>query len=370
MKRFLSLIISLVAISASAIETNSGRLSNTITWTLNDSVLTIHGSGKMPSYTPTSMLQLPWQDEQFAAKVAKIVVDDGITDVGDYFFASRQHIHNVRSYKGKTFYATQDAESSELFCNIKEVILPESIEKIGHHAFARMPLSHIAIPKAVKEIRAGAFANTALQCVILPKGIKKIGPEAFLGCQNLRAVDFNNAAIKLSTGLFFDNEKLRMLMHTANIKDLQPSTFNSTAFSGFSEEQLLEMFATDGPKYYLDSMLPNRKSIADPEEYARMEKAVLDLFYEKEAKNATSLFLLDRFMLEPYNADAHAFVISTTHNGSFIVPVPADHAEAFVANWPEIRANAQPAFRPGNGKVELQNVTYTLNGKNYVAARL
>lgn len=364
MKRILSLILGLTAIAATAIETNSGRLSDNITWTLQDSVLTIHGQDKMPSYTPTSFTKLPWQDEKFAAKVARIVVEEGITDVGDYFFASRQHIHNVRDTKGKTFYATQGAESSELFCNIKEVILPATIEKIGHHAFARMPLSHIAIPEAVKEIRAGAFANTDLRCVILPAGIRKIGPEAFLGCQNLRAVDFNNAAIKLSTGLFFDDAKLRMLMHTAQIKDLQPSTFNSTAFEQFKDEALLDMFATDGAQYYLDTMLP--KGNKDPE----LEKAVLDIFYEKEAKNATSLFLLDRFMLEPYNADTHAFVISTVHNGNFVLPVPVDKAAAFVANWPEIRGKAQPAYRPVNGKVELQNVTYQLGDNTYVAAKL
>lgn len=364
MKRFLSLIIGLTAIAASAIETTSGRLSDNITWTLQDSVLTIHGQGPMPSYTPTSFGKLPWQDEKFAVKVAKIVVEEGITEVGDYFFASRQHIHNVRDYKNKAFYATQGAESSELFCNIKEVILPSTIERIGHHAFARMPLSHIAIPDAVKEIRAGAFANTALKCVILPEHIKKVGPEAFLGCQNLRAVDFNGAAIKLSTGLLFDAEKLRLLMHTANIKDLQPSTFNSTVFEQFKDEALLDMFATDGAQYYLDSMLP--KGTTDE----KTVNAVLDLFYEKEAKNATSLFLLDRFTLEPYNAEAQTFTVHTVHNGDFVLAVPAHRAEAFAAQWSEIRDGAGPVFIPANGKVRLQSVKYQLGDDTYVAAKL
>lgn len=354
-----------------ASEPRSGQLNEQFSWTLADSVLTIHGTGKMPGFNSTNLDKLPWQDERFAAEVAKIVISEGITEVGSYCFGSRIKVRNVRNAKEHTYYNTQDATTSELFCNIKDVSLPSTLQKIRHHAFARMPLTHIVLPEALEEIGAGAFTNCALQCVILPEKIRKVGNESFCGCQNLRAVDFNNAAIKLAGGMFFDAERLRLLMHTGNIKGVASTTFNSTALDGIGEEELLEMFRTDGAQYYLSSYLPERSRFTgSEEEYAELEARALDRFYVNEAKNATSLFELDRFILSPYDVESGTCRIETVHNGTLLLSLTREQADALSADRDSILSNATPVFTPRNGKVELQSVKYRIGDDVVVAAKL
>lgn len=364
------LLLAAAALTARAAETTEGVLDGGFTWSLADSVLTIHGTGKMPSYNPTSIAKLPWQNDRFAAGVKKIVIEEGITEVGSYCFGSRTYVRNVRDDgRDHAYYNTQDAQTSELFFNIEDVILPSSLVKIGHHAFARMPLTHVALPEGLQEIAAGAFANTALRCVILPAGIRKVGPEAFCGCQNLRAVDFSNASLKLATGVLFDAESLRMLCHTGSIRSVEPSAFNSTALEGVAEEELLEMFHSDGVNFYLDTYVPPRENFAgSDEEYEQMRNKALDLYYQREAKNATSLFKLDRFTLSPYDAESGTVRVQTVHNGTHILPLTAQQAEALALGWKSVNETVTPVFLPVNGHVELQSVRYRMDGDEVAAA--
>lgn len=372
MKTFLSSLIAIcLAGTIMASEPRSGQLNEQFTWTLADSVLTIHGSGKMPGFNSTNIDKLPWQNERFAAEVARIVVSEGITEVGSYCFGSRIKVRNVRNAKAHTYYNTQDASTSELFCNIKDVELPSTLRKIGHHAFARMPLTHIVLPESLEEIGAGAFTNSALQCLILPEKLRKVGNEAFCGCQNLRAVDFNNAAIKLAGGLFFDAERLRLLMHTANIKGVAPTTFNSTALDGIDEDELLDMFRTDGAKYFLSIYLPQRSQFSGTdEEYGELEAKALDRFYVNEAKNATSLFELDRFRVSPYDEESGTCRIETAHNGTLLLSLTPEQAYALSTDRDSILSGATPVFKPLNGKVVLQSVKYRIGDDMIVAAKL
>lgn len=363
------LLIVLCTVASCLAETRKGRLDDYFSWTLADSVLTINGRGVMPSYNTTNISQLPWQDEKMAAEIAKIVISEGITEIGAYSFGSLGYVREVRNEKEHTYYATQGATTSELFCNIKDVILPSTLKKIGHHAFARMPITHIAFPDGLEEIAAGAFVNTALQCVFLPSTVKRLGPEAFCGCKNLRAFDFNYVELKLPAGLLFDAENLRLVMHPSKIKSVADNAFESTPLDGIPGEHLLEAFQTDGVGYYLDSFLPERREFqGTDDEYEAERNRVLDMFYAREAKNATSFFELDRMTLMPYDEQAGTCRIETVHHGSLLLPLTPQQAQILKAMWPKIRKAAQPVYLPINGQVELQSVTFPVANELLVAA--
>ncbi len=372
MKRLLlSALPMLTALMLGAQLPTSGRLSDHIVWQLSDSVLTISGSGKMPGYNSTSISKLPWQDERLAALVKKIVVEEGITEIGSYCFGARAHSRNARNAKEHTYYNTQGATTTSLFLNIKEVELPSTLSKIGSHAFVRMPLTLIAFPEALTEIGAGAFSNTSLKMVILPPRLRRLGPEAFGGCVNLRAIDFNNLPLKLSTGLLFGAEKLRMMLHTSHIKSVAPSTFNATSFGEYSEQELLDMFHNDGLEEHMKMYMPARENFAgSDEEYADAMTQAADVFYRREAANATSMFDMDRLCLLPYNPETESFVVRTINHGHLLVHVDAAKAEEFVARWEEVSRTAQPVYRPANGRVELQSVNFFLDDLVLPAAPL
>lgn len=62
-----------------------GQCSETVSWDLTDGVLTISGTGEMPSYSNTNfgeLTQVPW----FALRtnIHKIIFGEGLTKIGDY----------------------------------------------------------------------------------------------------------------------------------------------------------------------------------------------------------------------------------------------------------------------------------------------
>lgn len=64
--------------------------------------------------------------------------------------------------------------------NITEVVLPDSIERIGKYVFYECTsLSMIKMPKSLKSIGSCAFSRTKLKAVDIPEGVEFIGDEAF-----------------------------------------------------------------------------------------------------------------------------------------------------------------------------------------------
>lgn len=370
MKRLIALAIAALAIAAAAAERpRSGRLSKTVGWTFADSVLTISGTGKTPGYNSTSIGKLPWQDERMAAAVKKIVVGEGITEIGSYLFGARAHSRSARNPHDQTFYATQGAETSELFFNIDEVVLPSTLRKIGSHAFVRMPLTHIRFPEALEEIGAGAFSNSGLRLVILPTRVRRVGPEAFGNCLNMRAIDFNGLPLKLSAGLLFGNERLRMLLHTGNIRSIEPSTFNATPLGAYSDDAIADILASDGFENYMASHMPSRENYAGSDaDFKALADRTADEFYEREAANATSLFDLDRLRLRGFDAANSTLAVETVHHGLLMISAGADDAAEIARRWDEVKQTARPVFYPADGRVTLQSVQFFVDDRVFAAA--
>lgn len=80
---------------------NCGTQGDNVTWTLdNAGTLTISGTGKMKQYSNSS--RPPWYSAYVnpykgvgTGKITQIVVEEGITDIGDYSFADCEHVEEV-----------------------------------------------------------------------------------------------------------------------------------------------------------------------------------------------------------------------------------------------------------------------------------
>lgn len=70
---------------------NSGTCGSNLTWTLENSILTISGTGDMQDYSQNN--SAPWF--QFASGIKKIIVEDGVTCIGDYAFYGCAWITNA-----------------------------------------------------------------------------------------------------------------------------------------------------------------------------------------------------------------------------------------------------------------------------------
>ena len=132
-KQLLLLVMMLLPMVAMA--DNSGTCGANLTWTFVESTgtLTISGTGAMYDYSSSSSYRAPWYNNR--GQVLALVIEDGVTSIGDYAFQS--------------------------CTKLTSVVIPNSVIYIGYRAFYYCTgVPSIMIPKSVKSIGTGACART------------------------------------------------------------------------------------------------------------------------------------------------------------------------------------------------------------------
>lgn len=357
MNRIIVTIFSLLSIISVSATSHSGKVNKNVSWELTDSILYIRGNGPMPSYTPTSLSQIPWLDDQIAREITSIVIEEGITEVGNYAFGFLGEIKDTRTEADR--YSDEAKVPTVKYYKVRSISLPSSLQKIGKNAFSKLPITSVKLPEGLREIGFGAFSDTDLLSAILPSGLHKLCAEVFSGCDFMQAVDLNDAKIDLRAGTFFDCSKLRMILHPANVKSIQPSTFNATIFQQFSPEYLLSMFQTDGLENYIALNTTDGES-------DESKLAIVDDFYVNEAKNATVIFNLDDFALSPYDTARGQATFQTTNHGWFLLNLTPEQYSLLQNNLtPD---TLKPSYHPSDGRVQIQFITVNLGHDSIIAA--
>ena len=160
-----------------------------ITYSIEDSVLTISGTG---SVTVKNINHLFPQTD--VANIRTVTINEGITDIADYSF--------------------------QFFGQITSINLPESLTSIGKGAFYSCTgLTSITLPAQISEISEAAFLNcsslnsisfkgnitsigfvafsecTSLNSFTVPSTISNIGSRVFQNCTNLKTVVFECSSL-------------------------------------------------------------------------------------------------------------------------------------------------------------------------------
>lgn len=162
-----------------------------IEWKLSDDgTLTISGTGDMPDY------DLVYENKEFVStapwchqkdKVKKVVIEDGVTNIGDWAFSCCQNLasiiipNSVTSIGRAAFY---DCSS------LTSITIPNSVTSIGKDAFYYCKgLASITIPNSVKSIENSTFEYCiGLASITIPNSVTSIGEHAFYGCMGLTSI--------------------------------------------------------------------------------------------------------------------------------------------------------------------------------------
>lgn len=142
---------------------NCGADGDNLTWNLDDNgVLTISGSGKMADFGNSTGTAAPWT----RSAVKKVILDSGVTSVGDYAFYYCPNLSGVTLPEGVTSIGDWAFSGGEyvydLSFSLETLTLPESLNSIGNQAFMNLKsLSELNIPESVSFIGANALLNTA-----------------------------------------------------------------------------------------------------------------------------------------------------------------------------------------------------------------
>lgn len=188
-------------------------------WFLEGTVLTISGNGAMKNFDR-------WNLPSWTNKiVSKIIIEYGVTSIGDYAFFDCVNLTDISIPKSVTYIG----ESAFYNCNnLAHIIIPNSVISIANKAFRECgSLSNIIIPDSVTNIGDEAFwgcknlssitmpksiaiinEKTFVECVnltnvIIPDSVTSIGDSAFSCCYNLTNLIIGNGVTNIGSGSFF-----------------------------------------------------------------------------------------------------------------------------------------------------------------------
>ena len=118
--------------------------------------------------------------------------------------------------------------------NISEVVLPETIRKVGKEAFYYLTdIKKVNMPSSLIEIGEDAFWSTGISEVILPDGLKTVGRNAFQYCNDLTKLVIPQSVESISGNAFYcssysGNEILEIICHNPTPIPLSEQFANTT----------------------------------------------------------------------------------------------------------------------------------------------
>ena len=243
-----------------------GKEGSDVTFSLYaDGTLEISGSGEMEDYKfykypPYTKFNVNKDDDSwygndedaedlfdgsrgFDKTVKKVVINSGVTAIGDFAFASLR--------------------------NLTEISIPDTVSSIGRCAFYNCKnLTDIVIPDTVGEIKDSTFLFSGLKHITLGNSIQKIGQTAFYCC-NLTEVSIPDSVTQIDMDAFSDCEYLEKIELSGNLVRLGENAFTNTAY-----------YYND--KNWTDGVLYVGSALAGTDPYAHTKK------WEYEIKKGTT----------------------------------------------------------------------------------
>ncbi len=169
------------------IELTSGTCGPNLTWNLTDGILTISGTGEMTDFSYPDYG--PWYS--LSSSITSVVINDGVTSIGDYAFYS--------------------------CANLTSVTIGNSVTSIGGKAFSSCSsLTSVTIPNSVEIIGGEVFSScSSLTSMTIGNSVTSIGYEVFNHCTNLVSINVENGNQNFSSedGVLLNKQKTTIIKY-------------------------------------------------------------------------------------------------------------------------------------------------------------
>ena len=196
-----------------------------VQWKLDDNgTLTIYGEGDMGS----SLSGKPWEQEK--DEIREVIVEKGVTSIGDHSFYHCANLHTV--YLADS--VTRIGSAAFFDCQqLQEITIPASVIMIEDQAFtADLSLNRISVDPANLSFSGDGLAlynrdRTELICCtsavkgsfVVPEGVTLIRDYAFRYDRDLTAVELPGSLQKVGNSAFLDCDQLsEVLWHSTLTK--------------------------------------------------------------------------------------------------------------------------------------------------------
>lgn len=159
---------------------------------------------------------------------------------------------------------------------LTSVIIPSSVEEIGDYAFANNILTDILIPSSVKTVGKGSFSNNNLVNLVLSDSVILIEEYAF-SSNALKSVRLSNNITRIKASSFINNE-LESVVIPSSVEVIEEYAFFNNNIKNLSISESVKKI---GSQAFGDNKLENvslPKTLLEVEPYA---------FYNNELESLT-----------------------------------------------------------------------------------
>jgi len=235
----------------------SGSCGENVTFVLDsEGTLTLSGEGPMENYQIFLMSDFkyaPWMEHRDS--VIRIVVEEGITSLGDYAFQRHTNVTEISLPES----LTRIGVGAFNFCgNLTSIYIPPKVDFIGHLAFDATnnlkdvyisdmnawlnidfepqlgafggrtqyfakanplwaadnlylngePVTEVVIPEGITTLSPYVLSISTLEKVVIPEGVTSIGENAFRG-SSLKEITLPHGVTSIGSWAFVDCKKLQ-----------------------------------------------------------------------------------------------------------------------------------------------------------------
>ena len=240
--------VPLMAVESFAADEITSGVTGDCTWSLDGTVLTISGNGKMEDYGYNAK-KAPW-----GTLITKAIIENGVTRIGGLAFTNCPSLTSVTIPDSVTsigWYAFKDCTS------LTSVTIPDSVTEIGMCAFentayynnssnwdngilyignhlikAKKDVSgNVEIRQGTKTIADSAFiVCRSLTSVTIPNSVTSISYDAFEGCKLLTNITIPDSVTSIDLYAFKDCTSLERVTISDSVTRIGMYAFENTAY--------------------------------------------------------------------------------------------------------------------------------------------
>ncbi len=155
--------------------------------------------------------------------IKKIVVLEGVKALNEYFAIGFDNLKEVILPN-----SLEDIGQSafEMCVNLTKINFPKNLKKIGKRAFYSLGFDgELYLPNSITEIGERAFACSKIKSIVLPNSISKIAEDCFTYCFNLQEIQIPNGVKVIEKSAFCRCSKLKSVTFPATLEKIGKYAF-------------------------------------------------------------------------------------------------------------------------------------------------
>ena len=232
MKRMMVMLLGLClllscapAVTLAAETIASGSCGKNVDWILDaEGTLTIYGEGETDdwAYTGWEYLLEPWL--RYEEDILSVVVEEGVTHIGDYAFSECVNLQQVSLPDTLTSIGTGAFIECE---SLKSIRIPNSVKEFGHSILKGCSgMTEVWLPDGIQTIPEGFLTGcSALTDFVVPDSVVVIGMKAFESCGKLQQIQIPDSVAAIGQSAFYGCRALTEIVLPPHVTEIDPNTF-------------------------------------------------------------------------------------------------------------------------------------------------